>query len=192
MPSRLQIGAIVLAAGLSRRAGPENKLLHPVDGKTMIRRSVEVLVKSDVDPIVVVTGYERKKIEAELSDLHVSFIHNKNFADGMGPSIGCGVAALPEHVDGALICLGDMPSIPVETISALINAAQEGNICVPVYDGRRGNPVLFTKQFFQALMELRGDKGGKMLLQENDCLVCEVVTKDPGVMIDYDDFRKGP
>jgi molybdenum cofactor cytidylyltransferase len=187
MASNTKIAAIVLAAGLSRRSGLVNKLLYPVDGTVMVRKVVEMLASSTADPVIVVTGFEAPEVETSLSGLPVNFAHNQHFNDGMGSSISRGIKALPDDVDGVLICLGDMPHIKASTIDALIEASQEKNICVPINNGRQGNPVLFPKNNFQALEGLKGDRGGKALIQNNDRLVVEVTTEDTGIFIDHDD-----
>ncbi len=181
-----QIAAIVLAAGQSKRAGPVNKLLSPINGKVMVRTVVETLAALPIDPVVVVTGFEAPEIEAALSGCPVIFAHNPDYADGMGGSIGCGISALPEGVDGALICLGDMPHVNASTINGLIEALSDKGISVPVMGGRQGNPVLFASSHFAALKSITGDKGGKKIMQANAGYVREVPVDDDGIFIDHD------
>jgi len=181
-----RIGAVVLAAGLSRRAGTVNKLLSPVNGKAMVRGVVDMLSALPIDPVVVVTGFEAPEIEESLSGCPVIFAHNASFAAGMGGSIGCGVAAMPDNVDGVLICLGDMPHVKASTIRKLIGVFEDKEICVPVKDGRQGNPVLFSRAFFPALKSIKGDKGGKSLIQDMHENVGLVAVDDAGIFIDHD------
>jgi len=186
MAKNPRIGAVVLAAGLSRRAGTVNKLLSPVNGKAMVRGVVDMLSALPIDPVVVVTGFEASEIKDVLSGCPVIFTHNADFADGMGCSISCGVTTLPQEVAGALICLGDMPHVTGDAIIKLVEAFREGKICVPVVDGKRGNPVLFSKTHFPALKALKGDRGGKGVLSANPVSVHEVLTDDEGIFIDHD------
>jgi len=186
MEKNPRIGAVVLAAGLSRRAGTVNKLLSPVNGKAMVRGVVDMLSALPIDPVVVVTGFEAPEIEKTLSGCPVIFAHNANFADGMGGSIGCGVTALPDDVDGVMICLGDMPHVKASTIRKLIEAFKGKEICVPVRDGRQGNPVLFSSTYFSALKSIQGDKGGKSLIQDMHENVGFVAVEDTGIFIDHD------
>ena len=181
-----RIAAIVLAAGQSKRAGPVNKLLNPVGDKVMVRSVVDMLTALPIGPVVVVTGFEASEIEAVLSDCSVTFSHNLDFADGMGSSIGCGVAALPDDVDGVLICLADMPHVKGSTIQQLVRAMEKGDICVPVKKGKRGNPVLFSASHFPALKAIQGDRGGKFIMEKSPDLVCEVPVNDEGIFIDHD------
>jgi len=186
MAKNPRIGAIVLAAGLSRRAGIVNKLLSPVNGTAMVRGVVDMLSALPVDPVVVVTGFEASEIRNALSGCPVVFAHNADFAEGMGGSIGCGVAAMPDGIDGALICLGDMPHVKSDTILKLIEVFRDKEICVPVRGGKQGNPVLFSSAYFSELKSIKGDKGGKSLLQETPESVRMVAVDDAGIFIDHD------
>ncbi|MBI2977422.1 MAG: nucleotidyltransferase family protein, partial [Rhodospirillales bacterium] len=145
-----------------------------------------------LDPVVVVTGFEAEKIRAALAGLDVAFVHNDDFARGMGGSIGRGVAALPPAA-AAVILLGDMPEIVPTTIRALIGAfaAAGKDICVPVAEERRGNPVLFGRAHFEALGSIHGDRGGKGIVAANPSRVVEVAVADPGVLADYDTLPDG-
>jgi len=189
MAKRYQIGAVVLAAGLSKRAGPENKLLNLINGKVMVQQVVENIVSTGITPIIVVTGHQAGEVQNALKALPVEFTHNPGFADGMGSSIAQGVSALPDDVDGVLICLGDMPHIKAETFNCLLNAIDPDigrEICVPVLDGRRGNPVLFGRSHFHLLREIEGDQGAKKVTLSQAANVVEVSVEDNGIFIDYD------
>ena len=99
-----------------------------------------------------------------------------------------GIRAL-SNVDGALICLGDMPWIRPQHLDALIAALDpvEGReICVPLHAGKRGNPVLFSSRFFSAMTGLSGDVGARQLIADNPDLVCELEVADTGVLMDVD------
>jgi len=183
------IAGIVLAAGQSSRARPRNKLLHAIGGKPMVRRVAETAVAAGLDPVIVVTGFEAEKIAAALAGLDVKFIHNDDFAAGMGGSIGRGVGALPADAVAAVILLGDMPEVRPSTVEALVrafDAAVGSDICVPMAAGRRGNPVLFGRAHFAALRTIKGDHGGKSIVAANPSRVGEVEVADAGVLADYD------
>lgn len=184
-----KIAALMLAAGMSRRAGTINKLLAPIDGVPMARRSLDVLVGSRCAPVYVVTGHEAQRVESALGGKGVRFVFNEGFADGMGASIASGIKAMPADVDGVLIGLGDMPTIQTETCDALIKAFapdQGKDICIPSYNGKRGNPVLFGRQWFAALELLTGDVGGRTIIQNNKPHILDVLVDDPGIHIDHD------
>ncbi len=187
------IAAVLLAAGLSTRAGPRNKLLVTAPGddaaQPMVRRSAEILISSRVQSVIVVTGHEAANVKAALDGLDVALVHNPDYADGMASSLAVGLAALPDGVSGALIALGDMPKLKTSTVDALIDTFDDvfGRcICLPVQEGRRGNPVLFGYSYFPALLALTGDRGGKVVVEANPDAVAEVSVSDPGIHMDFD------
>ena len=184
-----RIAALVLAAGQSRRMGRNNKLLAEIDGIAMVRRSAENVLGSRANPVIAVTGHERERTEEALDGLDLTFAHNPDFADGLSTSMKAGLAAMEGEIDGLLVCLGDMPRVTPETIEKLISAFDplEGRaICVPTWRGKRGNPVLWSSQFFDEMMEVSGDVGARHLIGSHAELVVEVEMKDDGVMIDVD------
>ncbi len=188
-PRAPKIAAIVLAAGRSSRMGAANKLLTDVDGVPMVRRAVEAATASHAKPVIVVTGNEQGKVQAALRGCKATFVHNPRFAEGMSTSLQAGLAALPANVDGALVCLGDMPLVTAAAIDRLIAAFNplEGRaICVPTWNGKRGNPVLWDRRFFDAMADLAGDVGAKHLIGEHADLVAAVAMSDDAVLTDID------
>ena len=169
--------------------GRNNKLLAEIDGIAMVRRTAENIMESRARPVIAVTGHERERTEATLDGLDLSFAHNTAYADGLSTSMKAGLAALDEDVDGILVCLGDMPQVSPETVDKLISAFDplEGRaICVPTWRGKRGNPVLWARRFFEEMMDVSGDVGARHLIGTHSELVVEVEMKDDGVMIDVD------
>ena len=181
--------AVVLAAGLSRRSGATNKLLATVDGQPMVRAVTETVIAAGFRPVLAVTGHEQQKIRAALAGLDVGFAHNPDYAEGMASSIRHGVAALDDDVAGVLIALGDMPWVAAGTLEALARAFDSGSgrdICRPVHAGKPGNPVLFGRRHFAALMALAGDVGAKGVIAANPDAVVDVPVDDAGVQRDLD------
>jgi molybdenum cofactor cytidylyltransferase len=188
-PRAPRIAAVVLAAGQSRRMGPVNKLLVPLDGVAMVRRVVETILASQARPVVVVTGHQPKAVEAALAGCGVTLVLNTDYAAGLSTSLRVGLGALPAEIDGALVCLGDMPLVEAATLDRLIAAYDptEGRaICVPVAEGRRGNPVLWDKAFFAEMAAVTGDVGARHLIGVHADSVCEVAVAGAGVLLDID------
>ena len=188
-PSQPRIAGILLAAGQSRRMGRRNKLLAEIDDTPMIARAAAGLRASAAGPLVVVTGHEADKVRAAVGEDGVSFVHNPAYGDGLSGSIRVGLAALPDDVDGVVICLGDMPRVGAGHIDKLIAAfsPEDGRaICVPTYRGKRGNPVLWSEAFFSDMMSVAGDVGARHLIGEHADQVTEVEMADDGVLIDVD------
>ena len=184
-----RIATLVLAAGRSTRMGTANKLLADVGGRPMVRRVVDAARASQADPVVVVTGFEHDRVEAALASSEATLVHNPDYAAGLSTSLKRGVAALPEAVDGVVICLGDMPRVSAAVIDRLIAAFDplEGRaICLSTWQGKRGNPVLIARRFFAEVQTIAGDVGAKALIGEYPEAVCEVAMTDDGVLCDVD------
>ncbi|WP_310621669.1 molybdopterin-binding/glycosyltransferase family 2 protein [Flexibacterium corallicola] len=165
------VTGILLAAGKSSRMEGHHKLLTRLHGKPLVRHAAEAALQSDLKDLVVVLGHMAQDVKQALNGLPVEFVENKDYAQGLSSSIKSGMrASSPATCDAALILLGDMPQITAEHINSLIKAyhsSPEHLIGVSMANGRRGNPVLWDRQFFADLQTLHGDIGGKALLQQN-------------------------
>ena len=183
------IAVIVLAAGQSSRMGDTNKLLAEIQGKTMLRHAVDAVLGSRAVRCVVVTGFEADRISESLNGVAVSVVHNEDFADGMSTSLKCGLSALTDDIDGAIICLADMPGVNATHLDSLISAFDphaDRAVCVASYNGKRGNPVLWSQAFFGQMMELTGDVGARALMQKHRSVVHEVEMASDAVIRDVD------
>ena len=181
--------ALILAAGRSTRMGPENKLLMEVARKPMVRHMVEAALGSQASDIIVVTGHEAESVEEALAGLDVRFVRNEDYAEGISTSLRAGMSAVDAETDGVIVCLGDMPAVKSEHLDRLIAAfdpSENRAICVPVMDGRRGNPVLWGRDFFEDMAAVKGDVGARHLIGMHDDRVCEVSFGDDGVLADVD------
>jgi molybdenum cofactor cytidylyltransferase len=184
-----RIAAIVLAAGRSSRMGGPNKLTAEIGGKPMARISVEQALASCARPVVVVTGHQRSDVEAALAGLDVMRVHNEDFADGLSTSLKVGLAALPADVDGALVCLADMPQVGPALLDRLIEHFDPDRgalVVVPTIGGKRGNPVLWSRRFFPDLMTLQGDVGARHLIGRFAEAVREVPVEGDAALVDID------
>ena len=182
-----KIAAIVLAAGRSSRFGSGNKLLERIGGEALVTRVARAAIESGAEPVIVVTGFEAPRVAEAISHLNVAIAHNPAFVDGLSASLLTGLEALPPDCDGALILLGDMPEIAAADLAALIAAfAARDSICVPVHQGRRGNPVLWGADYFAGIQALSGDAGAKQLIARHADRVIEVPVGSPGIFADVD------
>ena len=189
VPPGPRIAALLLAAGRSTRMGGPNKLLEPIDGTPMVARTATRLLSSRARPIVAVLGNQADEIDRALGKLPVERVHNPAFAEGLSTSLKCGLAALPNDIDGVVVCLGDMPLITgrdIDRLTAAFNPLEGRAIIVPTRRGKRGNPVLWARRFFAEMAELAGDVGAKHLIGEHAELVCEIEMDTDGVLVDID------
>ena len=183
------VAAIILAAGRSTRMGGPNKLLADLGGKPLVRTVTEQALASKAQSVIVVTGHQAEQVEKALQGLKVKFVRNPDFAEGLASSVKAGVTAVADNSDGAVICLGDMPLISSNLIDRLIEAfaPDRGHlIAVPVSDNKRGNPVLWSRRFFNELMTLNGDIGARHLIARHSEAVAEVPVEDFGAFLDID------
>jgi molybdenum cofactor cytidylyltransferase len=184
-----RIAAIVLAAGRSTRMGAANKLLAEIGGKPLVRIAAEEALASRADPVIVVTGHQRERVEGALKGLKITFAHNADFAQGLSTSLKAGIAVVPADVDAAIVCLGDMPQVRAPLIDKLIAAFDPecgALIVVPSVKGKRGNPVVWSRRFFLDLAGLDGDIGARHLIANYPEAVIEVPVTDPAVFVDVD------
>ena len=161
--------AVVLAAGASRRFGADNKLLVPIRGAPLVRGVAQAAVESGASEVLIVTGYDRPRIEEALRRLEVRFVDNPQWEAGMGTSVSAGIAALGHEVEAALIIPGDMPRITASVLAALVRAFRaapgEPIVYAAAPDGEQRNPVLWPRRLFPQLMALAGHHGAKPILQ---------------------------
>ena len=184
-----RVAAVVLAAGRSTRMGAVNKMLAEIGGKPLVRIAAEQAIASHAKPVIVVTGHEREKVEAVLNGLPVRLVHNPGFAEGLGTSLKAGIAAVPEEADAAIVCLGDMPQVDAALINRLIAAFDPERgalVVVPSIDGKRGNPVVWSRRFFHDLMSIQGDVGARYLIGSYAEAVIEVPVAGEAALTDVD------
>jgi molybdenum cofactor cytidylyltransferase len=187
--TRRDIAAIVLAAGRSTRMGGPNKLLAEIAGKPLVRIAAEQALASRARTVIVVTGHEHARVAAALDGLSVRLVHNPSFADGLSTSLKAGLAAVPAEADGVIVCLGDMPQVTAELIDRLVVAFDPDRnalVVVPTTEGKRGNPVVWSRRFFPDLATIEGDVGARHLIQTYGEAVTEVPVKDAAALTDVD------
>jgi molybdenum cofactor cytidylyltransferase len=188
-PHPKRIAAVVLAAGRSTRMGGPNKLLAEIARRPLVRIVAEEALASRADPVIVVAGHQRAEVEKALAGLRVRIVHNPDFAEGLGTSLRAGIAAVPADSDAAIVCLGDMPRVDAALMNRLIAAFDPDRgalVVVPTFEGKRGNPVLWSRRFFPDLMAIEGDVGARRLIGRYSEAVAEVTVEGKAALIDVD------
>ncbi len=191
--SQLLISAVVLAAGRSSRMQSPKQLLR-LGGKTILGLVVGKFHDSNVDEVVVVLG-SHPRLEKKLRLGGARVVLNRRSSSGISSSIRAGLEAVDSRSDAVLFGLADKPFVKVTTINRVIESylSSGRGIVIPVYRGRRGNPVLFAREFFKEFESLSGDVGGKAIIRKHSDRVLEVDVGDEGILADIDtpsDFEK--
>ncbi|MEN9725854.1 MAG: hypothetical protein RL434_220 [Pseudomonadota bacterium] len=192
---------LLLAAGLSRRFGSADKLLAPWHGRPLLAWSAQHLAAAAPEVKVAVVGPDDAAREALLVEAGFRCVTNPDPAAGMGSSIACGATFLTHILDedapGIFLCLGDMPRVSAALIAGLYTTLAEdpeARVVVPSHDGKRGHPVLFSRECLPALALLAGDRGARTVIQAAGSRVREVPWEDESVLLDFDtpaDFARG-
>ncbi|WP_338825884.1 Bifunctional protein GlmU [Moorella thermoacetica] len=192
-PPAGKVGVIVLAAGAGERMGG-GKLLLPLKGQPLVRRVVLTALEAAGDKVVVVLGHESDKMAAALAGLKVDLAINPAYRLGLSTSLQAGLAALPPRTLAALFVLADQPGVTPAVLRQLLEAYRPGGrrIIVPVYRGRRGNPVLIDRGLWPQILNLKGDIGAREIIREYPEEVLPVEVSCPGIFQDIDtpaDYR---
>jgi molybdenum cofactor cytidylyltransferase len=184
-----KIAALLLAAGRSTRMGGPNKLLEDLHGKPIVRHAAEALAASGASPVVAVTGHEGERVASALAGLDIERVHNPDYAEGLSTSLKVGLAALPPESDAVAVALGDMPDVTgalIDRLVAALDPARGALIAVPTREGRRGNPVVWSRRFFDDLSRIEGDTGARHLIGLHNEAVVEVPVDDEAAFHDID------
>ena len=164
------ISAIVLAAGQSKRMGGDNKLIKKYNKKYLINHIIGTLIKSKVNKIIVVLGFQKIKVrKITVKNKKINFVFNKNYKSGMASSIKTGLKRILKKNIGFLVVQADMPLISKKIINSLCYAIENNNkeIVVPIYKINMGNPIGFKSSMIKILNKTKGDSGAKKMIKRN-------------------------
>src|ERR1700712_1628816 len=165
---------VILAAGKSSRMEQPKQMLI-IEGKTLVKRTAEMAMKTDCYPICVVVGANKKLIVPELANMPTTLIDNPHYEQGMASSIKIGLIGVymtEKNIVAVIFLTCDMPFINEKLIVKLIEKASQsvdsqGNtplIVASKYETQLGIPALFNRAVFNDLLELSGDKGAKSVI----------------------------
>ena len=189
------ISSILLAAGQSKRMQGENKLLKKYKKKYLINHILKSLIKSKVNKIIIVLGYENKKIKKiALKSKKIIFVVNSQYLKGISTSIKCGLKKISKKNIGFLIAHADMPLVSKTILNVLCSALKNKNeeIFIPVYKKRIGNPLAFKYSMIKSLKRIKGDRGAKKLIRSNKSKIKLMKMKSKSILIDFDQLKDFP
>ena len=173
----------------------ENKLLKKYKKKYLINHILKSLIKSKVNKIIIVLGYENKKIKKiALKSKTITFVINSQYLKGISTSIKCGLKKISKKNIGFLIAHADMPLISKTILNTLCSALKSKNkeIFVPVYKKKVGNPLAFKYSMIKSLKKIKGDRGAKKLIMSKKLKVQLVKIKSKSILIDIDQLKDFP
>jgi molybdenum cofactor cytidylyltransferase len=187
------VGAILLAAGQSRRMGAFKPLL-PFGNQTVIDASINYLEQAGIATIVVVLGHRAHDIRQHLKTRNVQFALNPDPSSEMGASIAAGVEALPDGIAAVLIGPVDQPAIPFSVVRTVIKKWSQGmRLVIPTWEGRGGHPVLVDMAFREQLGNLGREGGLRDLFARHRDEVARLPVDSPYIARDmdtWDDYRR--
>ena len=184
----MNVAALVLAAGSSRRLGQPKQLL-PYKGRTLLDASLDVARNAPFDQRLVTVGGAAPEVLETVSFEELEIVESVHHTQGCSSSIVSALSQLNDNIDGFVLLLGDQPEVEVDTISALVEAATESPIAVCRYDDGIGHPFWFGRDTFGDLADLHGDKAVWKLIESGKYPVTEVPIAGP-VPLDVDTWEE--
>lgn len=183
------VAGIILAAGQSKRMG-KNKLFLPWENNlTVLETTINNAQSSNLESLIVVTGYEQEKVAPIIEKNNLLSVHNSQYAEGQSGSLKAGISILDNNC-AAMFILGDQPLVEKNTINDLIALYQQTDalIVAPLgVDGKRGNPTIFSPELFDEINNLSGDTGARELFEKYAERVEYLHVDNNSVNIDIDD-----
>jgi len=184
------VSAILLGAGESKRMGVD-KLSLPWGRKTVLDHTLETLLRSKVKEVITVIRDSKRARVGQIKDHKLKIVTNPYYKQGMSTSIRRGLQVVDPRSQGVLIALGDQPLLKTRTIDALIHVftQKRATIVVPSYKGKQGHPVIFHRRYVNELLKLKGDVGGRSIIEKYPKEVWLVHVKSRGVTKDMDTWK---
>ncbi len=177
-----RIAAAILAAGTSSRLGTPKQLLE-LDGRPVLSHTLDAVLRSSVEPVIVVLGHLQDQIQRQVDLSGVTVVTNPDYATGQSSSVHAALRYLTEGIDAIVFVLGDQPMVQPAVIDALVAARRErgASIVQPRYAEGRGNPVLIGHELFEELHEITGDMGARPVIEQH---------RDEVLLIDQTGFHR--
>jgi molybdenum cofactor cytidylyltransferase len=185
--------ALVLAAGAGVRFGG-GKLLAPWGSGVLLDGALAAAFAAPAERVILATGFDAGRVAAAATAFadsagqggRLTIAHAADHAQGLSASLRTGLAAVPPEAEGAFVFLADMPKVPAAMAGGLAQAIGARPAAAPVFEGRRGHPVLLRRALFPQLEALEGDRGAGAVLAGLGRNLALVETDDPGVVFDVD------
>ncbi len=187
MPKR-RVGGLILAAGKSERMGQPKSLLQ-IYGRTFLEQIVKEAGASLLVGVKIILGHEAHAVLRRLPKLPAEVILNSVYMSGQLSSFICGIQSWSsQDLDGLMLLLVDHPLVTREIIDQLIHGFEEkGNpIVIPTYRGRRGHPVIFSRELFPEILQAPIDQGAAAVVKKYSGSVLDLECLSPAILVDID------
>lgn len=192
METHKPTAGIVLAAGMSKRFGSPKLLARLGDGKTVLEWTVKACLASKLEHIFLILGHRSNDILTIIQQWRdprrLSISINPDFTNGQSTSLCKGIEQVRGVFPSAMFILGDQPLISATVLDDLLERfwASKKNMCVPVYEHQRGNPVIFSHQYYEEISALKGDTGARRIIEKYPDQVLKVPVGSASFFQDVD------
>ncbi|MBW2607704.1 MAG: nucleotidyltransferase family protein [Deltaproteobacteria bacterium] len=195
MTPKKPTAGIILTAGMSKRFKDGPKQLLSLKGVYMIEYVIRASLDSKLNRIFLILGHHHKKILKALAEKNKYFknnrleiVINRQYLQGMSSSVRAGLSSTGNMFGSVMFLLGDQPMVDSRLIDLMLKRfyKSDKNICVPVFKGKRGNPTIFSREYFNLLQSIEGDSGGRDIILANPDDILKIDTDSPACVFDID------
>jgi molybdenum cofactor cytidylyltransferase len=182
------LAAVILSGGASRRMGSPKALL-PYQGRPFLEHLLDVAKHPGIGVRRVVLGPDAEAISAQVLLAPDEVVINLEWERGQLSSVQAAIRSLPPDTDGILLCPVDHPLISESLVSELIDAFEKTRsaIVLPLYQGKRGHPVIFAARLYEELLNAPEEKGARAVVWAHPEEVSEVPTNEEGCILNLND-----
>ena len=191
MQSKKPTAGVILAAGESTRFGKPKQLLK-LNDKYLLEWVLDAAIGSRLAKTLLILGHKHQEIITALGEKsrqpNLEVVINPVYQHGQSTSLQIGLSKIRDTFQSIMFLLGDQPMLDSETINTLLEQfwSSDKDICVPVFEGKRGNPVIFSQKFYGHLAELKGDIGARNVIRNHPDHVKEIEIDNPLCFVDVD------
>ena len=186
-----KVACFILAAGMSKRMGSENKLLKKYKNKIIINQTLKNHSESKLEKLNIIIGHDKESLKDTLKNFQIGVIENDNYMSGMLSSIKRINDYIDNEVTGIMISLADMPLVSSKDINSILDTFlfhDEKKICIPEFNGRLGNPIIIPLEIYKKIIQnenLLKDKGLKSTILDGKFDIVRARSSS-GVLKDFD------